>query len=72
MWLFGVEMTTSKKLISSWKTNLYIKISTLKKQKLKSKLEEQTPSKIPTNDLAKLAVFVLKNNFFEFNNKIKQ
>ena len=30
---------------------------------LKSKLEEQT-SKTPTNDLVKLAEFVLKNNFF--------
>ena len=39
---------------------------------LKSKLEEQTSSKIPTNDLVKLAEFVLKNYFFEFNNKIKQ
>ena len=39
---------------------------------LKSKLEEQTSSKIPTNDLVKLAEFVLKNNFFEFNNEIKQ
>ena len=39
---------------------------------LKSKLEEQTSSKIPTNDLVKLAEFVLKNNFFKFNNKIKQ
>ena len=29
---FGVEMTTSKKLISSWKTKPYIKLSTLKKQ----------------------------------------
>ena len=39
---------------------------------LKSKLEEQTSSKIPTNNLAKLAEFVPKNNFFEFNNEIKQ
>ena len=39
---------------------------------LKSKLEEQTSSKIPTNDLVKWAEFVLKNIFFEFNNKIKQ
>ena len=38
----------------------------------KSKLEEQTTSKIPTKDLVKLAEFVLKSNFFEFNNKIKQ
>ena len=35
---------------------------------LKNKFEEQTSSKIPTNDLVKLAEFFLKNNFFEFNN----
>ena len=39
---------------------------------LKSKLEEQTFSKIPTNDLDKLAEFVLKNIFFEFSKEIKQ
>ena len=39
---------------------------------LKSKLEQQTSSKIPTNDLVKLAEFALKNYFFEFNNEIKQ
>ena len=39
---------------------------------LKSKLEKQTFSKIPTNDLVKLAEFVLKKIFFEFNNEIKQ
>ena len=39
---------------------------------LKSKLEKQTSSKISTNDLVKLAEFVLKSNFFEFNNEIKQ
>ena len=39
---------------------------------LKSKIKEQTSSRIPTNDLVKLAEFVLKNNFFEFNNEIKQ
>ena len=38
---------------------------------LKRKFEEQT-SKIPTNNLVKLAEFVLKNNFFELNNEIKQ
>ena len=32
MWLFGVEMATFKKLISSWKTKSYIKILTLKRQ----------------------------------------
>ena len=36
------------------------------------KLEEQPSTKIPTNVLLKLAEFVLKNNFFEFNDKIKQ
>ena len=39
---------------------------------LKNKLEEQTSSKIATNDLVKLAKFVLKNNCLECNNKIKQ
>ena len=39
---------------------------------LKSKLDEQSSSKIPNDDLVKLAEFVLKNNFFEFNNEIKQ
>ena len=36
---------------------------------LKQKLEEQPPTKIPTNDLVKLAEFVLKNNLFEFNDR---
>ena len=39
---------------------------------LKQKLEEQPSTKIPTNDLVKLAEFVLKNNLFEFNDKVKQ
>ena len=39
---------------------------------LKSKLEEQTASKISTNDLVKFAEFVFKNKFFEFINGIKQ
>ena len=34
---------------------------------LRNKLEEQTCSEVPTNDLVKLAEFVLKNNFCEFN-----
>ena len=42
------------------------------KEKLKSKLEEPTSSMIPTNDLVKLAEFVLKNSFFEFIKEIKQ
>ena len=39
---------------------------------LKQKLEEQPSTKIPTNGLVKLAEFVLKNNLFEFNDKVKQ
>ena len=39
---------------------------------LKNKSWEQTSSKIPTNDLVKLAEFLLKNIFFEFDSKIKQ
>ena len=39
---------------------------------LKNQLEEQTFSKIPRNDLVKLPQSVLKNNFFEFNNEIKE
>ena len=39
---------------------------------LKQKLEEQPPTKIRTNDLVKLAKFVLKNNLFEFDDKVKQ
>ena len=39
---------------------------------LKSKLDEQSSSKIPNDDLVKLAEFVFKNDFFEFNIEIKQ
>ena len=38
----------------------------------KCKLEEQTSSKIPANELVKFAEFVLKNiSFIEFSNEIK-
>ena len=40
MWLFGVEKTTSKMLIKSWKTKPYIKISTLKKTILSDLVDE--------------------------------
>ena len=39
---------------------------------LKTKLEEQTSSKISTYDLVRLAKFVLKNTFFEINNETKE
>ena len=39
---------------------------------LKQKLEEQPSTKSPTNDLVKLAEFVLKNYLFGFNDKVKQ
>ena len=39
---------------------------------LHSKLEERSEKKIPSEDLVKMAEFVLKNNYFEFNSKIKK
>ena len=36
------------------------------------KLEQREHKMIPTEDLLKMAQFVLKNNYFEFNSKIKQ
>ena len=38
----------------------------------KKKSKYQTFLKIATNDLVKIAEFVLKNNFFEFNKEIKK
>ena len=39
---------------------------------LSVKLEERVDKSIATEDLLQMAKFVLKNNFFEFNSKIKQ
>ena len=39
---------------------------------LREALGKQDKNSIPTEDLVKMAEFVLKNNFFEFNSKIKQ
>ena len=39
---------------------------------LREALDKQDKKCIPTEDLVKMAEFVLKNNFFEFNSKIKQ
>ena len=39
---------------------------------LREALDKQDKKCIPTEDLIKMAEFVLKNNFFEFNSKIKQ
>ena len=36
------------------------------------KLEQWEDKKIPTEDLLKMAQFVQKNNYFEFNSKVKQ
>ena len=41
-------------------------------QALYEKLEERTDKKIPSTDLAEMAEFILKNNFFEFETKIIQ
>ena len=38
---------------------------------LRKALEKQNKKSIPTNDLVKKEEIVLKNNFFEFNSKIK-
>ena len=34
--------------------------------------EKREPKQISTDDLIKLAKFVLQNNYFEFNGKVKQ
>ena len=39
---------------------------------LREALDKQDKKSIPTEDLIKTAEFALKNNFFEFNSKIKQ
>ena len=39
-------------------------------QALYEKLEERADKKIPFTDLVDMAVFILKNNFFEFETKI--
>ena len=38
---------------------------------LSAKLKEQKDKSIATKDLLQMAKFVLKNNFFDFNSKIK-
>ena len=39
---------------------------------LYKKLEERSAKKVPSADLVDMAEFVLKNNFFEFDSKVKQ
>ena len=39
---------------------------------LRDALDKREAKKIPTEDLVKMAEFVLKNNYFEFNGSIKQ
>ena len=40
-------------------------------QALKEVLERRKDKKISTDDLVKMAAFVLKNNYFEFNREVK-
>ena len=40
-------------------------------QAMKDVLERRKAKKISANDLVKMAAFVLKNNYFEFNGKVK-
>ena len=39
---------------------------------LYEKLEERSDRKVPSADLVDMAEFVLKNNFFKFDSKVKQ
>ena len=39
---------------------------------LYEKLDERSNKKVPSADLVDMAEFVLKNNFFEFDSKVKQ
>ena len=39
---------------------------------LYEKLEERSDKKVPSADLVEMAEFVLKNNFFEFDSRVKQ
>ena len=39
---------------------------------LRERLVKSEDLKLPVNDLVKIAEFVLKNNIFEFNGKVKQ
>ena len=39
---------------------------------LYEKLEERSDKKVPSTDLVEMAQFVLKNNFFQFDSKVKQ
>ena len=39
---------------------------------LEKSLNDCTNKKVSTEDLVKMAKFVLKNNYFEFNGKVKQ
>ena len=39
---------------------------------LNEKLEERVENKIPSSDLVNMAEFVLKNNYFEFDSKVKK
>ena len=39
---------------------------------LEKALNNRTNKKVSTEDLVKMAKFVLKNNYFEFNGKVKQ
>ena len=39
---------------------------------LYEKLEERVEKKIPSSDLVNMAEFVLKNNYFEFDSKVKK
>ena len=39
---------------------------------LRKRPNERDSPKVPTEDIVRMADFVLKNNFFEFNSKVKR
>ena len=39
---------------------------------LRKTLSERDSRKVPTEDIVRMAEFVLKNNFFEFNGEVKR
>ena len=58
--------------IPSWLLGLYPSIPHEAGLKaLEKALNNRTNKKVSTEDLVKMAKFALKNNYFEFNNKVK-
>ena len=60
-------------LVTAYVISLYLSIlHTAGLTALRDARDKREVKKIPTEDLVKMAEFVLKNNHFEFNGSIKQ